>query len=88
MELKFRGQFNRDIDINNRELLEHIRNAILNVKSAKSISQIQNFKKLRKYKVHYRIAISKDYRIGVMIHGQKIWFVCFGNRNNFYKYFP
>ena len=50
MVLKYRGQFNRDIDINNRELLDEIKFAILNAKKAKSITEIANLKKLRKYK--------------------------------------
>ncbi len=51
MELRFKGQFNRDIDISNRKILEEVRDCILNVKAAKSISQIANFKKLRIYKI-------------------------------------
>ena len=59
MELKFKGQFNRDIDVANRELLEEVKNAILNVKAAKSVSQIAQLKKLRKYETHYRIKVSE-----------------------------
>ncbi len=88
MELKFRGQFNRDINIANRELLEEIKKAILNVKAAKSVSQIAQLKKLRQYKAHYRIKIAEDYRIGIVIRKEVVWFACFGHRNNFYKSFP
>ena len=52
MELKYRGQFNRDIDFNNRGVLEEIKQAILNVKKAKSITEIPDLKKLRKYKTY------------------------------------
>jgi mRNA interferase RelE/StbE len=88
VELKFKGQFNRDIDIANRELLEEVKNAILNVKAAKSVSQIAQLKKLRKYKTHYRIKISEHYRIGIVIRKEVVWFACFGHRNTFYKSFP
>jgi hypothetical protein len=60
MELKFKGQFNRDIDTSNRDLLTEIRDAIINVKAAKSISHIRNLKKLRNYQTHYRIKIAED----------------------------
>ena len=85
MELKYKGQFYRDIDIHNRQVLDAVRDAILNVKSASGILQIHNLKKLRKYSVHYRIKIANDFRIGVVIRKNTIWFTCFGHRNIFYK---
>lgn len=88
MVLKFRGQFNRDLDIKNREVLEKVFAAITNVKAATSINQIQQLKKLRLYKTHYQIKIAEDYRIGVIIRNKTVWFVCFGHRNTIYKYFP
>lgn len=88
MVLKYRGQFNRDIDINNRELLDEIKFAILNAKKAKSITEIANLKKLRKYKTYYRIKIADEYRIGIKIRSNIVWFSRFGHRNNFYKGFP
>ena len=88
MELRFKGKFNRDIDISNRNLLEQVKNAIQSVIAAKDIAQIQNLKKLRKYKTLYRIEIDKDYRIGIIIRNKTVWFVRFGHRNNFYEYFP
>ena len=85
MVLKFSGQFNRDIAHRSRKLSDEIQQAILNLKNASQISQIQNLVKLRKYEVHYRIQVAKDYRIGVMIRGEKIWIMRFGHRNLFYK---
>ncbi|MBW8051941.1 MAG: type II toxin-antitoxin system RelE/ParE family toxin [Cytophagales bacterium] len=88
MELKYSGQFNRDVAGCNRILSDEIGKTILKVKKAQDISQIQNLVKLRKYKVHYRIQIAKDYRIGVIIRGNKAWFMRFGHRNSIYKNFP
>ncbi len=88
MELKFKGQFNRDIDIDNRNVLEEVKNCILNVKQTKSVSQIANLKKLRNCKTHYRIKIAEHYRIGIVIRNNVVWFARFGHRNNFYKGFP
>jgi mRNA-degrading endonuclease RelE of RelBE toxin-antitoxin system len=85
MELRFRGQFNRDIAGQNRILSEAISDTIVNVKNAPSPAQINNFKKLRKYRTHYRIKVLGDYRMGVIIKGKTVWFVRFGHRNIFYK---
>ena len=87
MELKFSGQFSKDIDINNRKVLEALRDTILNVENAKNTSQIHNLKKLEKYKAHYRIRVADEYRIGVIIRGNIVRFVRFGHRNIFYKKF-
>ena len=88
MELKYKGQFIKDIDIENGKVLNAVKDAILNVKNAKKISQIHNLKKLKKYSVQYRIKISVNYRIGLIIRNNSVCFVRFGHRNTFYKYFP
>lgn len=88
MELKFKGQFNRDIDIDNRKVLEQVRDCILQVKKARSIAQIPNIKKLRLYKTRYRIRVARNYRIGLIIRNKVVWFVRFGHRSSFYDKFP
>ena len=89
MELIVKGQFFRDIaKICDVHLLEAIRNKALEVENAEKIIQIQNLKKLRKYKTQYRIKVDDEYRIGAVIRSDKIWFVRFGHRNIFYKKFP
>lgn len=85
MELKFSGQFNRDIDIRDRNVLDGVRDAILNIKSASTISQIHRLIKLKKYKVHYRIQVAEHYRIGIIIRKNTVWLLRFGHRNIFYK---
>lgn len=85
MELRYEGQFKRDVSHCNSELADEIRKAIFNVKSAHKVSQIQNLVKLKKYKTHYRIKVAKHYRIGIIIRGNIVWFARFGHRNNFYK---
>ena len=34
------------------------------------------------------IKVGGNYRIGIIIRKNIVWFVRFGNRSNFYKYFP
>src|ERR1035437_49195 len=88
MELKYKGTFKRDFEACSRVLVVAVYDAVMNIKEASSIEQIHHLKKLRKYKTHYRIRIANDYRIGIIIRGNKVWLTCFGHRNNFYKNFP
>ncbi len=88
MELRFKSQFNRDLANANRKISEQVRDCILNVKSAKSIAQIAQLKKLRIYETHYRIKVAENYRIGIVIRNNVVWFARFGHRKNFYKSFP
>lgn len=88
VELRFRGSFQRDISSADRMVLEQVKNVIQNVKSASSIQKIKGLKKLREYKTLYRIRLSDDYRIGLIIRGSVVWFVRFGHRSSFYSKFP
>lgn len=69
-------------------MLEEVKDAILNVQSADSLSQIVNLKKLRNYKTLYRIRVADNYRIGVVVRQKVVWFVRFGHRSSFYGKFP
>ena len=89
MELIAKGKFYRDLsEIKNKYLTKAIYKTLKQIQYTKDISQIQQLRKLKKYKVYYRIKIQEDYRIGIIIRGNKIWLTCFGHRNNFYKKFP
>lgn len=88
MELRFEGQFDRDINISDRQVLSWVADVVKRVEVAENISQIPGLKKLRKYKTQYRIKVADDYRIGVVIRGNVVWFVRFGHRSLFYKRFP
>ncbi|MCH8317432.1 MAG: hypothetical protein IIA88_02880 [Bacteroidetes bacterium] len=88
MELRYKGTFKRDFETTNRAIVAAVHEAVINIKKTKNITEIQNLVKLKKYKVHYRIRIAGDYRIGVIIRGNTVWFARFGHRNNFYKKFP
>ncbi|MCF8308850.1 MAG: type II toxin-antitoxin system RelE/ParE family toxin [Bacteroidales bacterium] len=46
-----------------------------------------NLKKLKGYKDYYRIRLS-DYRIGIQIKDDTVFFVVFGHRKDIYKKFP
>ncbi len=89
MELIAKGTFYRDISAyTNRHLLKEVYEVMQNISNAQSVLNINNLKKLRKYKNQYRIKILESYRIGIVIQKNKVWLVRFGHRNSFYKDFP
>jgi mRNA interferase RelE/StbE len=89
MELIAKGTFLRDISAyTNRKLLKEVYDVMQNISGAETIHNINNLRKLKKYKNQYRIKIFESYRIGLVIQKNKVWLVRFGHRNSFYKYFP
>ena len=89
MQVEFKGKFRRDLSkIKDKQVIRAVISAIENVEGASRIAQIQNLVKLKEYEVHYRIEIKGNYRIGVIIRGEKIWFVRVLHRNKIYKQFP
>ena len=89
MELIVKGSFYRDIsNFKDKELLDFIYDVINELAAAKELNKIKNLKKLKEYETLYRIKIAKDYRLGIIVRGNKIWLVSFAHRSNFYKNFP
>lgn len=84
MELHYSGQSKKNIAGRSEKISEEIRNAIENVQKADTPRKISELKKLRQYKTHYRIKVN-EYRIGVIIRNDKVWFSRFDHRNLFYK---
>jgi hypothetical protein len=89
MIIVFKGSFRRDVaGIKDAGVKEAILKAIQNVKTASGPSGIYRLVKLRNYKVHYRIAVHGNYRIGIIIRGNKVWFSRVTHRSKIYKLFP
>jgi mRNA interferase RelE/StbE len=88
MKTEFKASFLKAIKkINDNQLRVDITNAILNAESAENIKQISNIKKLKGYKQYYRIRIG-NYRIGIKIEAETIYFVDIDHRKNIYRIFP
>ena len=93
MELLSKPRFTRDISkVKNKDVAMALSAVMYNIKSATDISQIHNLVKLEQYSVHYRIRIKldkkRDYRVGLIIRGNKVWLARFLHRNKIYKLFP
>jgi len=68
-------------------LKEEVEQVIEMVKKAPTIHEIPNLKKLKGYRICYRIKVG-DYRIGVEIENSTVTLVTFGHRKDIYKSFP
>jgi mRNA interferase RelE/StbE len=88
MQVVFLSKFNRDLD---HIHLKVSKNAILSVieevKSADTLQQIKNIKKLNGFKYAYRIRIG-DLRIGIFVNGNMVEFARVLNRREIYRFFP
>lgn len=88
MKVGFRESFSKDLaGIKDKSLLERVRVAIEAVEKAGSLSQINGLKKLKGGGNYYRLRIG-DFRVGMVVEGNKIVFVRFINRKDAYRYFP
>jgi mRNA interferase RelE/StbE len=88
MKVDFKKSFLKDVKkLKNNKLKGLIAECIIQVESAENISSIKNLKKLTGYDVYFRIRIG-DYRIGVKIENNVVYFVVFEHRKEIYKKFP
>ena len=88
MIVEFKKPFLKELKkLKNKSLKNSIFDCIVQVESAKNIAQIKNLKKLSGYDSHYRIRIG-DYRIGVKLENDILYFVVFEHRKDIYKSFP
>jgi mRNA interferase RelE/StbE len=88
MKVEFKKPFLKELKrLQDKSLKKSIADCIVQVESSEKISQIKNIKKLRGYDVYYRIRVG-DYRIGVKVVDEIIYFVVFEHRKSIYKKFP
>ncbi|MDO9130223.1 MAG: type II toxin-antitoxin system RelE/ParE family toxin [Anaerolineales bacterium] len=88
MKVLFETSFARDLKkIRNKRLLAQIQQVINQVKSAASVSDVADLKKMQGYDTFYRIRLG-DYRIGVDISDEQVIFVRLLHRKDIYRYFP
>ncbi len=60
---------------------------ILEIQKATNISELHNLKKLQGTKNYYRIRIG-DYRLGLIINGNKVELIRLLHRKEIYRFFP
>lgn len=88
MKTDFKKSFLKELKkLKNKSLKDEIHECIVQVESARNVTQIKNIKKLTGYDVYYRIRVG-DYRVGVKIEKDLVYFVIFEHRKDIYKGFP
>jgi len=88
MNIDKKPSFFKDVkNIINPTLKERVEQAILSVQDARSPKNIPNLRKMKGYKIHYRVKVG-SYRIGITIVGDMVTFEAFGHRKDIYKSFP
>jgi mRNA interferase RelE/StbE len=60
---------------------------IKEISEASDLNSIKNLKKLKGHHSMYRIRL-QDYRIGLVLQGNKVILAAFDHRSEMYKYFP
>ena len=88
MKIEFKKSFLSDIKkLKSKSLKDSVSDCIKQVESSVNPTQIKNLKKLTGYDKYYRIRMG-DYRIGVKIENDIVYFVVFEHRKNIYRGFP
>ena len=88
MKVSFDKSFyKRLIRIKDKVVLEKVKQAILQAEQATDIQHVPNIKKMEGFKTFYRIRIG-DYRIGIELKKDVLWFITVANRKDIYKNFP
>jgi mRNA interferase RelE/StbE len=88
MKIEFLSKFLKDLDkIKSKKTKSAIKEVIIEVKSANSIQEINNLKKLTGHKFAYRIR-SGQYRVGIFIENEIVQFARVSHRKDIYRLFP
>ena len=88
MKVEFKKSFLKELKkLKNKSLKNSIADCIIQVESAENITGIKNLKKLTGYEIHYRIRVG-DYRIGIKIEKEVVYFVVCEHRKGVYRRFP
>jgi mRNA interferase RelE/StbE len=88
MKVEFKKSFLKELKkLKNKSLKNSIAESIIQVESAENIANIKNLKKLTGYDIYYRIRVG-DYRIGLKIEKDAVYFVVCEHRKDIYRKFP
>jgi mRNA interferase RelE/StbE len=88
MEVVYLNSYLRSIKkIKNKDLIIKLNMTIENIEKAKTLTEIENIKKLSGFTNCYRIKID-NYRIGIVLKDTIVVLVQFQNRKDIYNKFP
>ena len=88
MNVIFDKSFSKSIDkLKNQQIKDRIFKLIEKCENVQTISELPNLKKLSSFTTFYRFKIG-DYRIGLEIENDTIYFILVAHRKDIYKIFP
>ncbi|CAN5686585.1 type II toxin-antitoxin system toxin RelE3 [soil metagenome] len=88
MKVEFTRGFEKDLEsVRDRKTLQRVERLLADVGNAEKLSDITGMKKLAATRRFYRIRAG-DYRVGVEIIGDTIWFLRCLPRKTIYRSFP
>ena len=88
MTAAFLSSFLKDVKkLRESKLRRAVAEAIKDVEAAKSVDLIRSAKRLSGFREYYRIRIG-DWRIGLKIEGDTVFFIRCLHRRDVYRYFP
>ena len=88
MKFEVKKSFLKDLrKINDKKLIEEIKNLFDIIEKADSLQEIPNVKKLKGFKEFYRVRIGK-YRVGIKYNDNEVTFLRILLRKDIYKFFP
>ena len=89
MNIEFDKSFEKSLDrIKNPIILKRLEGIIIQIETAKSLSELSNIKKLTGFQKYFRMRIG-DYRLGFeSIDRSTIRFIIIAHRKDIYKIFP
>jgi mRNA interferase RelE/StbE len=88
MNYEFSKSFSRQFrQIKSKELALSVIAVVEFVSEAKTAGDIPNIRKMKGHKTAFRIRVG-DYRIGVFIESNTVYFASFAHRKEIYKSFP
>ncbi len=88
MKIVFLKTFLKDLQkVKDPKLARKLEQLILEIKTADSLEDLSNVKKMKGYSIAFRIRVG-DYRVGIYKETEVVEFACFLKRNDIYKVFP
>lgn len=88
MKAEFKNSFAKDLaKIKDKRVLLQVRAVIREIEEADDLHGVKNLRKLSGGRQFYRIRTG-DYRVGLIIEQDTVFFVRVLNRRDIYRYFP
>jgi len=88
VKVEFKSSFVKDLKkIKEKHLQNQIRELIEKAESTANITELENMKKISRGDVYYQIRLG-NYRIGIKIENNTVYFIRFLHRKDIYRYFP